>query len=47
MQLTLSNGKIYTFECSVDKFHELRYNVAKILKSLEDLKEHPTLTRDL
>jgi len=47
MQLTLTDGTIKTFECSVDKFHELRYAVAKLLKSMQDLEQHPTLTRSL
>jgi len=47
LQLTLSDGRISTFECSVKKFHELRYNVAKVLKDIADLQQHPTLTRDM
>jgi len=45
MQLTLSDNSIKTFECSVEKFHELRYNVAKLLKSMQDVEQHPTLQR--
>jgi hypothetical protein len=29
------------------QFHELRYNVAKVLKDMLDLAEHPTLVRNL
>jgi len=47
VQLTLSDGRIRTFECSVKKFQELRYNVAKVLKEMLDLQQHPTLTRDV
>ena len=47
LQLTLSDGSMHNFECSVDKFHELRYSVAKSLKHAQDLQQHPTLTRDM
>jgi len=47
MQITLSDNTVKLFECSVDKFHELRYNVAKLLKGIQDLEQHPTLNRDL
>ena len=66
LQLTLSDGRIRTFECrqaclwparsrtnfvdcccSLKQFHELRYNVAKVLKDMLDLSEHPTLVRNL
>ena len=47
MSLTLSDGTIRTFEVGVDKFNELRYNVAKVLKMSLDLEKHPMLARDL
>lgn len=47
MQLTLSDKSMYTFELSIDRFHQLRYNVAKALKALQDLKQHPTLLREM
>lgn len=47
MQLTLSDKSMYTFELSIDRFHQLRYNVAKALKALQDLKQHPTLLREV
>ena len=47
MRVTLSDGTIRTFECSVRKFHELRYNLARVLKNVYDLHEHPMLFRDL
>lgn len=47
MQVTLSNKQIRTFELSVERFHQLRYSVAKALKSMQDLKQHPTLLRDI
>lgn len=47
MQLTLSDGTISNFECSVEKFHELRYSVAKALKNAQDLQQHPILNREL
>ncbi len=45
MSLTLSDSTIHTFECSIEKFHTLRYNVAKLLKAMQDLEAHPTLIR--
>eukprot|EP00808_Paulinella_micropora_P006166 g17632.t1 len=47
LQLTCSDGKIHTFECSRDMFHLLRFNVAKILKNMQDLNSHPTLMQDI
>jgi hypothetical protein len=47
LQLTLSDGRVQQCECSVDKFHELRYAVAKSLKQAQDLQIHPTLTREI
>ncbi|EDV24545.1 uncharacterized protein TRIADDRAFT_56449 [Trichoplax adhaerens] len=38
LELTLSNGKIFTFEVSVAKFHELRYNIAKVLKEMNSVE---------
>eukprot|EP01006_Ploeotia_vitrea_P052671 TRINITY_DN67716_c9_g1_i4.p1 TRINITY_DN67716_c9_g1~~TRINITY_DN67716_c9_g1_i4.p1 ORF type:complete len:166 (-),score=82.97 TRINITY_DN67716_c9_g1_i4:359-856(-) len=43
MRLTLSDGKIRTFECPVDKFHQLRYSVAKVLKDMQDVARHPMI----
>ena len=31
-QMTLSDGNIKTFEVPIDKFNELRYNVAKVCR---------------
>jgi len=46
METTASDGPKNTFELSVDKFHELRYNVAKVLKDMEDLEHNPILKID-
>lgn len=43
MEMTLSNGDIKTFEVPVDKFHELRYNVAKVLKEMKSVESHPVM----
>jgi len=40
-----SEGK-KTFEIPVEKFHELRYHVAKVLKDMEELELHPILKID-
>mmetsp|Transcript_2028 Transcript_2028/g.4300 ORF Transcript_2028/g.4300 Transcript_2028/m.4300 type:complete len:232 (+) Transcript_2028:232-927(+) len=43
MQMTLSNGRIKTFDVSVEAFHELRYNVAKVLRDMQALERHPIM----
>ncbi|GCB67464.1 COMM domain-containing protein 5 [Scyliorhinus torazame] len=43
MQLKLSNGNIHRFEVQVAKFQELRYNVALILKEMNDLEKRSIL----
>lgn len=43
MQMTLSNGQIKTFEVPLDKFHELRYNTAKVLKEMTAVESHPVM----
>ncbi|KAM9325369.1 COMM domain-containing protein 5 [Gastrophryne carolinensis] len=39
MQMKLSNGESHRFEVPVAKFQELRYNVALILKDMNDLEK--------
>eukprot|EP00039_Didymoeca_costata_P026436 m.15911 g.15911 ORF g.15911 m.15911 type:complete len:218 (+) comp5526_c0_seq1:111-764(+) len=43
MQMTLTNGKIHTFELPLEQFHKLRYNVAFVLKEMEDLEKRNIL----
>jgi len=43
MELILDNGKVHHFEVPVSKFHELRYNVASVLKEMEDLEKRSIL----
>ncbi|KAJ6663353.1 hypothetical protein lerEdw1_010490 [Lerista edwardsae] len=43
MQLRLSDGTAHRFEVPVAKFHELRYNVALILKEMNDLEKRSVL----
>mmetsp|Transcript_28316 Transcript_28316/g.39988 ORF Transcript_28316/g.39988 Transcript_28316/m.39988 type:complete len:217 (-) Transcript_28316:93-743(-) len=45
MWITSSNGlpKRKQFELSVEKFHELRFNTAKLLKDMNDVQNHPIL----
>lgn len=40
-QLTLSDGSIRTFESTIEKFGELRFCVAKVLKELQELDRNP------
>ncbi|KAF4085584.1 hypothetical protein AMELA_G00096940 [Ameiurus melas] len=39
MQLKLSDGNLHQFEVSMSKFQDLRYNVALILKEMNDLEK--------
>mmetsp|Transcript_19556 Transcript_19556/g.75090 ORF Transcript_19556/g.75090 Transcript_19556/m.75090 type:complete len:203 (-) Transcript_19556:73-681(-) len=39
LELTLSDGSKESFDVSVEKFHELRYYVARVLKDMQDLEE--------
>ncbi|XP_041356846.1 COMM domain-containing protein 5-like [Gigantopelta aegis] len=43
MEMTLHNGRVFTFEVSVHKFHELRYSVAYVLKEMEELEKRSIL----
>lgn len=43
MEMSLSNGKIHKFEVPVAKFHELRYNVAFVLKEMEEIEKRNIL----
>ncbi|KAM4696956.1 COMM domain-containing protein 5 [Rhinophrynus dorsalis] len=43
MQLKLSNGTSHRFDVPVSKFQELRYNVALILKEMNDLEKRSIL----
>jgi hypothetical protein len=43
MQVTLSDGAVWTFEVPHDKFHELRYNVARVLHDIEQIDQLPIL----
>jgi hypothetical protein len=44
LEMTLSDGSIKTFEVSISKFHELRYNVAYVLKEIDDLEKRKILS---
>eukprot|EP01120_Amphizonella_sp_Union-15-10_P016274 TRINITY_DN8523_c0_g1_i1.p1 TRINITY_DN8523_c0_g1~~TRINITY_DN8523_c0_g1_i1.p1 ORF type:complete len:228 (-),score=42.27 TRINITY_DN8523_c0_g1_i1:20-703(-) len=45
-QMTTTDGKIRTFEMSPDQFHKLRYNVARVLKEIDNVEKLPTLKID-
>ncbi|EGC35525.1 hypothetical protein DICPUDRAFT_152138 [Dictyostelium purpureum] len=45
MEMADNNGKTRVFEVSVDTFHKLRYNVAKVLKDLEDLEQNQIISK--
>lgn len=43
MQMKLSDGKLHRFEVPLSKFQDLRYNVALILKEMNDLEKRSIL----
>lgn len=43
VNMALSNGETKCFEMSVAKFQELRYNVAAVMKEMEDLEKRSIL----
>ncbi|KAN0018513.1 hypothetical protein ACTFIU_011131 [Dictyostelium citrinum] len=45
MEMNDTNGKSKVFEVSIDNFHKLRYNAAKLLKDLEDLEQIQILSK--
>ena len=42
-ELSFSNGTTRTFELPVEKFHNLRYSVAKVLRNMEEVERHPIM----
>ncbi|KAK3739103.1 hypothetical protein QZH41_018237, partial [Actinostola sp. cb2023] len=44
METKLSDGNVQTFEVPLSKFHQLRYNVAYVLKEMEDV-EHKNILK--
>jgi len=45
--VTLDDGTIKTFEVPTQQFHLLRYNIAKLLKDIDELEKHPILKVDV
>jgi len=43
MNAIASAGSIRTFELTVEQFHELRFDVARVLKDMGDLENNPIL----
>ncbi len=46
-QMSLSDGRIKTFEVSIEQFHQLRYNVAKVNNYLQFRSFHPYVDVDI
>ena len=42
-QMTLSDGRIKTFEVPIEQFHRLRFGVAKTLREMQQLERHPIM----
>lgn len=43
MQMILSDGRIKSFEVSIEQFNQLRYGVAKMLREMQTLERHPIM----
>lgn len=43
MEMYTKDGEMHRFEVDVEKFQELRYQVARVLKNMEDLDRHAIL----
>jgi hypothetical protein len=43
MEMTQSNGDVRTFEVPLSKFHQLRYCVAKSLRDMREVQQHPVM----
>ena len=43
MEMTLSNGRVRTFEVSVAQFNQLRFGAAKMLNDMQTLERHPVM----
>ena len=43
MQITTTDGNAKLFELSVEKFHEVRYSVAKLLLEMDTTEKNPIL----
>lgn len=43
MQVSLSDGRVRSFETSIEEFNRLRYTVAKLLADMQSLERHPMM----
>jgi hypothetical protein len=43
MQMITKDGRIVTFELTMEMFHQLRYSVAKVLHEMQTLERHPII----
>ena len=43
MQLTLTDGTVKTFEMAMDQLHKLRYSLAKVLRSMQEIERNPIM----
>ena len=47
MELVLSDGNIKTFQCSLDQFHQMRFNTVQLLRDMESLEQQPSVKANL
>lgn len=39
----MKDGRVVTFDLSVEQFNQLRYSVAKVLHEMQTLERHPII----
>mmetsp|Transcript_21832 Transcript_21832/g.70284 ORF Transcript_21832/g.70284 Transcript_21832/m.70284 type:complete len:150 (+) Transcript_21832:65-514(+) len=43
MELTLDDGNVQNFEMPLDQLHKLRYSLAKVLRSMQEIERNPIM----
>lgn len=43
MEWTLSTGDVKTFEMNVEQFTKLRYDTARLLRTMQEIERHPIM----
>ena len=43
MEWTLDDGRVKTFEMDVAQFEKLRYDVARLLRNMQEIERHPIM----
>jgi len=43
LQLTLTDGRVATFEMPMEQLHKLRYSLARVLRTMQDVERNPIM----